>query len=907
LSKNKTAIAFALFLMFAITFSLIPLQSANAHTPPWKVPTYAFINVAPDPAGVGQQVTVGFWLNAPPPTANGPFGDRYENMKVTVTHPDGSKETLGPFTSDDTGGTHTLFTPDKTGTYKFQMTYPGQTLTGGAYPSMSYSTIAINDTLLPSTSNVATLTVQDEAIPPIPNVPLPTNYWTRPIESVNNFWYTISGNWLGLGQLFSANTGAYNASSHYNPYTTAPTTAHVLWTKPEAFGGLIGGEFGGELTSNYYATRQYERMFSPVIMQGILYYTQYPGSIASPTAIVAVNLKTGQTIWTDDSSNYGGGSPEHTALTAAGVVTVLRCGQILDYVSPNQFGALPYLWTTGTPAGINAAPGTTTYNMFDAMTGKYILSIVNGSSMSALTEDEGGNLIGYYTNNTAGTQKIMGNLDYAVGPSPITVTSAGPTLNMWNSTQCIMAGAWGASAFGWQWRPPQGVVIPFYYGITWSTPLETNISGAPLPEPLYIGMWPNGMDGPINSGAILLWSIGSFGGRYFTSGYIVEAAYSTTTGELLWIENRTETPNTRIDFMPISNGIFVEVNQDTAVCTAYSITTGKVVWGPFTLPNPNPYNSIGSYYGQPAGDMLYVCSFGGDIYAINILTGDILWQTNTTAISGPAGSDTPYGVWPLWCFGNPGAIGGGMLFLGEGHEYSPPLFRGASLIAINITDGQPVWSMLAFAADGGTAIADGVMTTTNAYDNQIYAWGMGPSKTTVTAPSVGVTTDTPVTISGTVMDISAGSQQEAVAANFPNGLPCVSDASMKGWMEFVYEQQQCPANVTGVPVEISVLDSNDNYYSIGTAMSDGSGTYSLTWTPEIDGNFTVYANFAGSESYYPSSAEAHFYASGAPTVTPAPTPVPQAPVGMYFTVSTIAIIIAIAIVGALILLALRKR
>ena len=75
------------------------------------------------------------------------------------------------------------------------------------------------------------------------------------------------------------------------------------------------------------------------------------------------------------------------------------------------------------------------------------------------------------------------------------------------------------------------------------------------------------------------------------------------------------------------------------------------------------------------------------------------------------------------------------------------------------------------------------MTTLNAYDNQIYAYGMGPSTTTVTAPDIGVTTATPVTITGTVMDISAGSQQNAVAANFPHGLPCVSDASMTQWME----------------------------------------------------------------------------------------------------------------------------
>ena len=97
---------------------------------------------------------------------------------------------------------------------------------------------------------------------------------------------------------------------------------------------------------------------------------------------------------------------------------------------------------------------------------------------------------------------------------------------------------------------------------------------------------------------------------------------------------------------------------------------------------------------------------------------------------------------------------------------------------------------------------------------------MGPSKTTVTAPNIGVTTSTPITITGTVTDISAGSQQDAVAANFPNGLPCVSDASMTQFMEAVYMQQPMPTNITGVPVTLYVLDSNNNYRSIGTTTSN---------------------------------------------------------------------------------------
>ena len=130
---------------------------------------------------------------------------------------------------------------------------------------------------------------------------------------------------------------------------------------------------------------------------------------------------------------------------------------------------------------------------------------------------------------------------------------------------------------------------------------------------------------------------------------------------------------------------------------------------------------------------------------------------------------------------------------------------------MNCTTGKLVWSIDAFDVDGRPVTAYGIMTLINAYDNQIYAYGMGPSATTVSAPSVGVTTATPVTITGTVMDISAGSQQEAVAANFPHGLPCVSDASMSQFMEDVYMQQPMPTNTTGVPVTLTVIDPNHNY------------------------------------------------------------------------------------------------
>ncbi len=83
--------------------------------------------------------------------------------------------------------------------------------------------------------------------------------------------------------------------------------------------------------------------------------------------------------------------------------------------------------------------------MFDAMTGKYILSIVNGTGFSyGNTVDQGGDLVSYYTNTTVGTQTIYNPKVMVpnVGPQPtkISNTAGNTLLEAWNSTQCIELG-----------------------------------------------------------------------------------------------------------------------------------------------------------------------------------------------------------------------------------------------------------------------------------------------------------------------------------------------------------------------------------------------------------------------------------------------------------------------------------
>jgi hypothetical protein len=130
---------------------------------------------------------------------------------------------------------------------------------------------------------------------------------------------------------------------------------------------------------------------------------------------------------------------------------------------------------------------------------------------------------------------------------------------------------------------------------------------------------------------------------------------------------------------------------------------------------------------------------------------------------------------------------------------------------------------------------------------------------------------------------------------------------MGDWMKYVYAQFPRPTNATGVDVTLSVLDSNNNVYEIGKATSDSTGNFAFVWTPEITGKYTIFATFAGSGGYFGSSAETAINVEEAPVPAATPEPQPQPPTETYFTISTAAIIAAIAVVGALLALVLRKR
>jgi len=838
LKKTKTTIAtIALILVLTITALIASIPVISAHDPPWTISTYSFLSVTPNPVGVGQTAYVGLWIDKVPPGAIGRgWGYRWHNMTVTVTKPDGEIETMGPFDSDAVGGAWTAYVPDQIGTYTFQSSFPEQVAVeenpyphGAGFIPLGYD--FINDTYTGSTSKVVTLTVQEDPIETaFSDNPFPTEYWERPMHSMNRNWYSLGGNWLGLAATSFGATGMYAVTGNFNPYTTAPNSAHVVWTKPIAFGGQVGGELGPYETSLYATGTAYEAKFGAVIMYGILYYTEYPGAGNNPGDLKAVDLRTGEELWSIYAKNP------------------LKCGMIYNFISGDQYGAHAYLFTAPASLGFTLRLYTPqVWSMYDAMTGDWILDIANASA-GTLTTGPNGELLSY--------------------------TTSGGMLTMWNASKCIEQGSKLNNIFTIYsayeiWRPPENVTIDWSPGNEWSVPVaDPRLSVSTVSDDVVLlVVQSGGAIGGVPGGAQVGWRL--------------DAGYSASTGELLWGPiNRTLTPWTSVCLGGMQGGtagegVYVEYTNQFMTWVGYSLTTGEKLWGP-----TEPKNSTWGYYDWTAPAVigygnLYSWGLGGEVYCYDVHTGAEKWYWTP----GSAGFDTPYGVWALGTWNTHHILADGKLYVRAGHDYTPPVFKGAKLYCLDAYTGDEIWSSLSFDILGSPACADGYMVWFNGYDNQIYCYGMGLTATTVTAPDTGIPLGSSVMIRGTVTDQSPGQTCLGIPAA---GTPAISDEYMSEWMEYLYQQQPMPADATGVKVTLDAIDPNGNFISIGTATSDMSGFYSYMWEPEHEGKYTIIATFEGSESYWSSYAETAIGVTEAPSpaapIEPEPTePEPTEP------------------------------
>jgi outer membrane protein assembly factor BamB len=862
----------SLLLVLTIALTLVALPLANAHTPAWTIPTYAYVACSPNTVGVGQYTLIVMWLDKYPATAGGLGGDRWRGFKLDITKPDGSKETI-PYTGETSqvGSAWVLYTPDQVGDYTIVFSWPGQTLTNGT-GSPRYSEYE-GDYFMGATSAPCILHVQKEPISGWQEPPVPTDYWTRPIPTANREWAQLTSNWLG---------GSWLRYTNFQEEGRAPNTPHIVWTRPVISGGISSARYGAV---KYQATDYDSLLTGPIIMNGKVYYTAKTSTYGR-YGYYCLDLRTGEQLWYKNGTDNGitpTVSVRYSGLHGAGVYSgqqfpVLAFGQLYHYYSVNGEGIWSYLWLTQSGTPQTTTSGGTMWHMMDPDTGNWIMSLKNVPTGTSITDQDGSLLLYTYSSTTG-------------------------RFLCWNSSQAIPP----ASPTGTgqqQWHPPVGAVIDAVNDTTWQQWGIPSGSGFDQIDISPRSGYTMNVTGPVglpslssvlsdnkNVPRIMFFSdmrnSPSFGSSdmYFRAAAVrIEyhvAPYSpypnkTNTQNydlgygvtLLWNKTITKPLGGNLTFSigPISyeDRVFTVWCKEKMQWWGYSLDDGSLLWGP-TDPQGawDMYGSGGFYaYGK-----LFSGYLGGIVYCYDIKTGKLLWNYTAAGI----GYESPYGNYDVG-FGGKRAADGKLFVSSSEHSPTQPLWRGSYLRAIDVNTGKEVWKLLDWVS--GFAMADGYIVTGNYYDNQMYCIGKGPSVTTVDAPMTGVPAGSTIIIRGTVTDQSPGAKALAEKMGYSNGIPAVADADMQAWMEYLYMQQARPTNAKGVEVTLDAIGPDGKLISIGKATTDLSGLYSCTFTPSTPGVYTIIATFQGSESYFSSFAETAIVVTQAPSPSIPATPPP---------------------------------
>jgi outer membrane protein assembly factor BamB len=292
-------------------------------TPEYTFTKTAYMSISPNPIGVGQAVLVNIWTT---PGTNHEF--YMQGYKVTIQKPDGTTDVVGPMNSylgDCTAWFE--YVVDQPGTWKAKFESPGTYLPVGIYVDRPGDINSPNYTLPHSVYYTAAstdwqeFTVQVDMVASWPSVPLPTDYWTRPISTENREWWTIAGNYPWTGAIYYPNGRILygQAYTQYVGYVQAPNTAHVVWRRQSAISGLIGGtayqyslSSGGGTPSIIYAGRCYQTMTK--VMNGV-----------QTSVYECYNLRTGAVYW-----DLTGISPAPTNIYYEKPATGIVAGEAAD-------------------------------------------------------------------------------------------------------------------------------------------------------------------------------------------------------------------------------------------------------------------------------------------------------------------------------------------------------------------------------------------------------------------------------------------------------------------------------------------------------------------------------------------------------------------------------------------------
>ena len=624
--KNKKISTITIILLLTFAAIIVALPAATAQLTTKK--TFAYIGAWPNPIGAGQETLLHFGI-----TDLVQFPQQgWENLTVTVTKPDGTSQTLGPFRTDTTGGTGTIYVPTRVGTYTLQTHYPEQVCTTKSVG------ILPGTVMLASDSEKFVLVVTEEPREYYPGFPLPQEYWTRPIDAQMREWSSIAGNWL------AQSAWSQRLINRFAPYVEGPMTAHMLWAKPLDEGGLVGADF--------FATDMYDigyehgdayqgKFLGAVIMNGVLFYNRwYPRSNVLQE-VVAVDLHTSEELWCRTLGNN----------------ETLDFGQIIYFKSMNMYGAFSYLWTT--------ERGGTPWKAYDPSSGRWEFTITDIPSTSA----------------TRFTRTIGPKGEFLI----YTVDTENGWMTMWNSTQTVLGTSaswspWGKTfnaTKGIQWNVtiPQG--LPGIARLT----LEDRIIGSNVdrshqePNPAFWGI----SLAPGQEGQLLFnttWTLPvvdihvdmpETGAASLEDGiFIVSAkelrqlyALSLDTGKQLWGPTTPAEPYLNALSSVAYRG---EWGQSyvydgklftagmAGVVNAYDVKTGVHLWT-YNISDPYTEAPFGNYWCAPigffSGGKIYISHMehsgntplprGAPTLCLNATTGEEIWRINGLRLSSRSG------------------------------------------------------------------------------------------------------------------------------------------------------------------------------------------------------------------------------------------------------------------------------
>ena len=639
-----TAIFAIVLLMASIMLLATPVQAqetahgGNPATGTWSttipagvtvdytIKAHPYLSFSPNPIGLGQELLVNMWLT--PPSAENKYLAGYT---VTITKPNQDQDVVGPLNSYVADGTAWFsYIVDQVGEWKLKFSFPGQYLPAGRYLNgeivTSGGTLYPAHYYLPVSTSELTLTVQNEQVMSWSS-PLPTDYWTRPIQPNNREWNVIAGNYPWGQQMVG---GQYSwRDEYYGPYITAPNTPHIVWKKQGALAGIIGGETGN------YATLSNPGAPS-VIYMGRCYQTMTVPINGMPTSsAVCFDLRTGEQYYAIPTAS-GGITPTHIAYWSGVDTAVPGAGEAAT------FGVELHTISGGRLYKINPLTGAITAN----------ISLPTFSNAEMVYRD--GYYLSYMRTGTAGAADEKGVL-YNWTAQGSSTNFASRIVNTYNVTIPHSYRAYSVSdLYGLlgAYDPDTGITViqsRFIYGNVYGYRLEAvNL----LTGQLLWNITSSSNDVAAAYRPTNAWCRHGIYVAEMERGYW--QAWDERTGKVLWTTEMKDDPWGEFwmyDLAAYQNLLF---GVGYTGVWALDEVTGKVVWH-YSDPAPpfeTPYSSNGtsSYSVQAirvADGKIYVCNDehtatqpatrGWGLICLNATTGEFLWKIKGTRMSpGPA-------------------------------------------------------------------------------------------------------------------------------------------------------------------------------------------------------------------------------------------------------------------------------